>query len=82
MAEISTISTIPTQERRNAHEYVMNPESFLSNFRGSLQEWEDEDPDGNDYRSDSQREIDEMNRDFWKECGDAGSNCESWPGWD
>lgn len=30
----------------------------------------------------SQREIDEMNRDFWKECGDAGSNCESWPGWD
>ena len=38
-------------------------------------EWEQ---DGRD----SQREIDEMNRDFWKECGDAGSNCESWPGWD
>ncbi len=51
-------------------------------YKRAREEWEDEDPDGNDYRSDSQREIDEMNRDFWKECGDAGSNCESWPGWD
>lgn len=31
--------------------------------------------------SDWQREVEEMNRDFWNECGEAGSNCESWPGW-
>jgi hypothetical protein len=24
----------------------------------------------------------ELNRDFWRECGEAGSNCDSWPGWD
>ncbi len=30
---------------------------------------------------DWQKEVDEMNRAFWRECGDAGSNCESWPGW-
>lgn len=30
---------------------------------------------------DYQREIDDLNRDFWRECGEAGSNCESWPGW-
>ena len=29
-----------------------------------------------------QKEIDEMNKEFWRECGSAGSNCESWPGWD
>ena len=29
-----------------------------------------------------QEEVDEMNRAFWRECGEAGSNCESWPGWD
>ena len=28
------------------------------------------------------REVDEMNRAFWRECGESGSNCESWPGWD
>ena len=27
-------------------------------------------------------EVDEMNRAFWRECGEGGSNCESWPGWD
>jgi len=31
---------------------------------------------------DWQREVNEMNRDFWRECGEAGSNCDSWPGWD
>lgn len=31
---------------------------------------------------DWQHEVDQMNRDFWNECGEAGSNCESWPGWD
>lgn len=30
---------------------------------------------------DWQHEVDKMNRDFWDECGEAGSNCESWPGW-
>lgn len=29
-----------------------------------------------------QEEVAEMNRAFWGECGEAGSNCESWPGWD
>ena len=29
-----------------------------------------------------QDEVDEMNRSFWRECGEGGSNCESWPGWD
>ncbi|MBR0265277.1 MAG: hypothetical protein IJQ60_15515 [Prevotella sp.] len=29
-----------------------------------------------------QDEVDEMNRTFWRECGEGGSNCESWPGWD
>jgi hypothetical protein len=28
-----------------------------------------------------QEEAAEMNREFWRECGEAGSNCESWPGW-
>lgn len=27
-------------------------------------------------------EVDELNRAFWRECGEGGSNCESWPGWD
>lgn len=27
-------------------------------------------------------DIDRLNREFWNECGEAGSNCESWPGWD
>lgn len=27
-------------------------------------------------------EVREINREFWNECGEAGSNCESWPGWD
>lgn len=34
--------------------------------------------DGEDW----QTEVAEMVRDFWKECGSAASNCESWPGWD
>jgi hypothetical protein len=25
--------------------------------------------------------VEEWNRDFWNECGEAGSNCDSWPGW-
>lgn len=29
-----------------------------------------------------QEEADELNRAFWRECGEGGSNCESWPGWD
>ena len=29
-----------------------------------------------------QDEVDELNRAFWRECGEGGSNCESWPGWD
>lgn len=29
-----------------------------------------------------QDEVDEMNKAFWRECGEGGSNCESWPGWD
>lgn len=29
-----------------------------------------------------QKEIDDMNKEFWRECGEAGSNCESWSGWD
>ncbi len=29
-----------------------------------------------------QDDVDEMNRAFWRECGEGGSNCESWPGWD
>ena len=28
-----------------------------------------------------QDEVDELNRAFWRECGEGGSNCESWPGW-
>ena len=28
-----------------------------------------------------QKEVDELNRAFWNECGEGGSNCESWPGW-
>lgn len=31
---------------------------------------------------DWQREVEDMNRAFWRECGEAGSNCESWSGWD
>ena len=27
-------------------------------------------------------DVDELNRAFWRECGEGGSNCESWPGWD
>ena len=37
---------------------------------------------GNDDDGESwEDEVAEMNRDFWKECGAAASNCESWPGW-
>lgn len=31
---------------------------------------------------DSGDDIDALNRAFWRECGEGGSNCESWPGWD
>lgn len=34
------------------------------------------------YGEDWQNEVDELNRAFWNECGEGGSNCESWPGWD
>lgn len=51
-------------------------------------EWQEQERENEDrhreFEQDSrdyQRKIDEMNRDFWKECGDSGSNCESWPGW-
>ncbi len=27
------------------------------------------------------KEVKQMNEDFWRECGESGSNCESWPGW-
>ena len=26
-------------------------------------------------------EVDKLNSAFWRECGECGSNCESWPGW-
>ena len=35
-----------------------------------------------DSRDNWQNEVDELNRAFWRECGEGGSNCESWPGWD
>ena len=34
------------------------------------------------YSGDSSDDARELTRLFWQECGEAGSNCESWPGWD
>ena len=28
------------------------------------------------------REVEDMNRTFWEECGESGSNLDCWPGWD
>ncbi len=35
-----------------------------------------------DYGDNIWDEVRELNREFWGECGESGSNCESWPGWD
>ena len=40
-------------------------------------EWQRMQQDARDWAE----EVRQMNRDFWNECGEAGSNCESWPGW-
>ena len=40
-------------------------------------EWQRKQQDARDWAE----EVWQMNRDFWNECGEAGSNCESWPGW-
>ena len=29
----------------------------------------------------SAEELQQMEREFWEECGEAASNCDSWPGW-
>lgn len=34
--------------------------------------------EGTDWRE----EVEEMSREFWRECGEAASNCDSWPGWE
>ena len=46
----------------------------MENLR-DIQERERERAEAEDWA----REVDEMNRAFWRECGESGSNCESWP---
>lgn len=43
---------------------------------------EEEEQNENNCGQSWEEEVKEMNRDFWRECGEGGSNCESWPGWD
>ena len=58
----------------------------LQQFINDAEEAEKKYQEENRWREDDgpswQDEVDEMNRAFWRECGEAGSNCESWPGWD
>lgn len=44
----------------------------------TYKEYSRDDDDGESWEDD----IAEMVKDFWKECGAAASNCESWSGWD
>lgn len=52
---------------KDAEEAEMRYEEVQKMFNDDEKSWQDE--------------VDEMNRAFWRECGEAGSNCESWPGW-
>lgn len=56
--------------------------NLIKDAKEAMKRYEEEqqffgDDDGRSW----QDEVDEMNRAFWRECGEAGSNCESWPGW-
>ena len=44
----------------------------------TYKEYSRDDDDGESWEDD----IAEIVKDFWKECGAAASNCESWSGWD
>lgn len=54
---------------------AINKTTISHNYREELES------DSEDSYSDWQREIDQMNRDFWNDCGESSSNCESGPGW-
>lgn len=58
--------------------------AFITDLNESIREYEEErimEALAAAEAEDWQHEVDRMNRDFWDECGEAGSNCESWPGW-
>lgn len=56
-------------------------QQFINEANERAEEYEDQQRDIAEGMS-WQEEVAEMNRAFWRECGEAGSNCESWPGWD
>lgn len=56
-----------------------NYQSFLDYAKEIAEQYEEQ--QRFESEEDWQKEVDEMNREFWRECGEAGSNCESWPGW-
>lgn len=56
-------------------------QQFINEANERVEEYEEQQRDIAEGMS-WQEEVAEMNRAFWRECGEAGSNCESWPGWD
>lgn len=62
-------------------EGTKNLEKFFKDAEDAEKKYQEE----NSWRDSGdswQDEVDELNRAFWRECGEGGSNCESWPGWD
>ena len=64
---------------KEAHrKWVKDCEEFIEEER---KEWERERAEADNNAYDWDKYVRELNREFWNECGEAGSNCESGPGW-
>lgn len=65
-----------------SEEGVSNYTKFIEAAKEQAETYKAYSRDDDDFGESWEDEVAEMVRDFWKECGAAASNCESWPGWD
>lgn len=59
--------------------------AFIEVLNDSITEYEEEREREERERAEAEdwdQYVRDCNRAFWEECGEFGSNCESWPGWD
>ncbi len=69
-------SPIITEDGQNEYRIFIEKAKKAAEYYSS---WND---DGSWQGESWQEELADMVRGFWQECGEAGSNCESWPGWE
>lgn len=58
-----------------------NFKKLMNNAKEAEERYQEENSWKEDLGPSDQEVAEELTRDFWKECGEGGSNCESWPGW-